>query len=291
MCWFHMIKIIEKKLKNVTNNIQIKNDIHWLQLSESDKRFNEAYSLFKKKWSSKNDKSINEFLDYFDKQWIKTLPGWYEGYAPGLPSTNNALQSFNSKIKKEVTKYERLSLEQFLSIFVDKFIVWSSKLISENFDHPRFFKHDFIIELSTWLEAFNLHASKEIKIIEKMSKNDSIYFIPTKSFDEKDGNLDYLILKYREMLKNSSFLNFDEYVYYKKKIRIIIFDKFNWQSSKCDCSNYHKNYHCKHILAIAMRHKLCESPFLDKNISIVSNLKRGRTADDTTGCLKKQKKL
>ena len=81
------------------------NDLTVLQKSESEQIFSTAFQLFKKKW-----KKYVSFLQYFEAQWINQLPGWYEGYAKCIPSTNNALESFNRVIKDQKTMREGLPL-------------------------------------------------------------------------------------------------------------------------------------------------------------------------------------
>ena len=70
---------------------------------------------------------INEFLEYFNLQWVNNLNGWYEGYSPDYPSTNNALEATNNVIKKESTLRERLSLGQFFSTLTKMIESWSNE--------------------------------------------------------------------------------------------------------------------------------------------------------------------
>lgn len=94
-------------------------DVNILQSSESSEIFLKASELFKEKWLKKNDPHIAKFIEYFTKQWLETLPSWYEGYAPGLPSTNNALEAKNRVLKDEVTQYNRYDVGRFLPLFED----------------------------------------------------------------------------------------------------------------------------------------------------------------------------
>jgi hypothetical protein len=132
MCWFHMRKAyedhssyaaIEKQFKE-----QIKQDIYTLQLCESEEIFDAAYALFKRKWLNKS-KAVENFInDYFDKIWIQQHPGWYEGFAPGIPSTNNGLESNNGFIKEQATLRKRLPLGRFLEIVKNEMIEkWSKE--------------------------------------------------------------------------------------------------------------------------------------------------------------------
>ena len=66
-------------------------------------------------WSKCENKEVNVFLDYFRDNW--TIEGknvWYEGYAMGLPTTSNSLESTHTYMK---SKHERKSkpLPDFLA--------------------------------------------------------------------------------------------------------------------------------------------------------------------------------
>ena len=93
----------------------IKQDICSLQLSESEAVFDAAYKLFKDKWLKVNSNKIptKKFFDYFESEWIQKHPGWYEGFAPGVPSTNNGLESTNRVIKDAGRYRVKLSLGRF----------------------------------------------------------------------------------------------------------------------------------------------------------------------------------
>ena len=122
MCWFHVVKAFEDHESFISipspHRQNIKQDICSLQLSENEELFNSAYILFKQKWMKVNSNKIpvKRFFDYFEAEWIQKHPGWYEGYAPGVPSTNNALESTNRVIKDEGTYRVKLSLGRFLEV-------------------------------------------------------------------------------------------------------------------------------------------------------------------------------
>jgi hypothetical protein len=110
------------------NKEKIKQDIYVLQLSESNEIFNCAYELFKKKWKQVKNQIVDQFMTYFDKIWILQRPGWYEGYAPGVPGTNNALESTNEKVKSQATLRTKLSLGRFLEVVTNEIISkWSKE--------------------------------------------------------------------------------------------------------------------------------------------------------------------
>lgn len=69
--------------------VKLKLDIHYLQTCPDESSFLMATELFFIKWRGLHDRKVNEFLQYFEHHWILKQSCWYEGAAPGYPSTNN----------------------------------------------------------------------------------------------------------------------------------------------------------------------------------------------------------
>ena len=65
--------------------------------------------------------TINTFISYYRRQWV------IEGYAPGLPSQNNALEGTNGVIKNESSFRERFPLGKFLHFAEKLASEWSEK--------------------------------------------------------------------------------------------------------------------------------------------------------------------
>ena len=72
--------------------------------------------------------------------------------------------------------------------------------------------------------------------------------------------------------------DFDSYIEYFRKVRIIKLDKENWAKSICSCSWYLKKYSCYHLIAVAAHEKLVEIPIEYKNVPLGAKPKRGRKA-------------
>ncbi len=72
--------------------------------------------------------------------------------------------------------------------------------------------------------------------------------------------------------------DFDSYIKYFRRVRIIKLDKWNWAKSSCSCSWYLKNYSCYHLIAVAAHEKLVEIPIEYKNVPLGAKPKRGRKA-------------
>jgi hypothetical protein len=111
----------KKKVKNIkcpVDRAQIWSDISSLQLAHSPENFKMATELFIKKWKQKKMPDVTTFIEYMDDHWIKINSNWYEGAAPGYPSSNNALESTNNDIKNSFTFRERLPMNEFLELLL-----------------------------------------------------------------------------------------------------------------------------------------------------------------------------
>lgn len=117
MCWAHAERAMKKKLLFIKDKElyeQLVKDLYSLQSSFSQSKFDIGYKLFREKWE-KVEGMTKYFDDYFEDEWINSSnQGWFEGLAPGYPSTNNGLESTNNVIKTIHTLKERVPLSQFL---------------------------------------------------------------------------------------------------------------------------------------------------------------------------------
>ena len=120
MCYFHVVKNVEKYLKG---NSKLKADLDALQVAKDQATFQVAAALFLKNWQTVNP----EFAKYFEDQWISKNANWFEGATPGKPSTNNGLEGTNAIIKSQHTLRERLPVGKFLHSAVDVVEAWSNK--------------------------------------------------------------------------------------------------------------------------------------------------------------------
>jgi hypothetical protein len=77
------------------------------------------------KWAKYTD-----FCDYFQREWLLKNRMWYEGAGPCIPSTNNALESTNSSIKKEDTFRDRKGLHEFKIMLLEMASKWSKDYTS-----------------------------------------------------------------------------------------------------------------------------------------------------------------
>ena len=117
ICWAHVNRKIDERLRGVEETIRgaITNDFEVFQSTITEPHINQAFELLYKKWQALNNQKINDMFQYFRDQWLtESNIGWYESYASGFPSTNNALEATNDVIKDKATLRDRLPIRDFL---------------------------------------------------------------------------------------------------------------------------------------------------------------------------------
>ena len=128
-CWAHVVMNMDKQIVRVRDKetrVAIREDIFLLQLCPDEDSFHHAAALFLTKWESSDKDGVASFLEYFQGSWLQRNYTWFEGYAPGFPSTNNGLEALNMIIKRQHTFRERHDLGRFLSIVEqDIVLTWS----------------------------------------------------------------------------------------------------------------------------------------------------------------------
>lgn len=262
MCWFHMKKCVKDHLRNkdwaidkVTRN-RILVDVGQLQLCWG-KEFGPAAQLFKAKWI---EQGHDKFVRYFAANWLDKNANWYEGASPGSPSTNNAVESFNSIIKKKATLRKTLPLSRFLNLIQGKIEMWSKEMS---------YVAQPTISQKTWLAAYNL--VKEKRLMEETRVGDrSHLFCPLKG----------------KMLSKSCIVSFnrrdwktfDEFSSAAQKFHFITFinSRDDWRDSVCSCRVFQKTYVCKHVVGVAIIRKYVKVPYAIKAIPIGGKVGPGR---------------
>jgi hypothetical protein len=109
MCYFHVVNFCKENLRSHLAATQkvICDQIYHLQCSVSEQEFEGRYRKVSARWRF----DFPEFTRYFNMQWISGHFTNWKIYcsAPGIASTNNALESFNDVIKRCYTLNARHS--------------------------------------------------------------------------------------------------------------------------------------------------------------------------------------
>jgi hypothetical protein len=152
---------------------KIREDISELPLARSEDDFKAAKFLFLKKY--KTEDGLKDFLSYFVREHLDQRDGWFEGRAPGFPSTNNGLEATNSWIKRQGTFRERLSLGLLMQFMYNQIASWFMQRNRNSVDAKNFLLEP-LLTLNLETRAFNWVSGKpDIKY--RTMTNHTMYFI------------------------------------------------------------------------------------------------------------------
>ena len=239
MCWAHMIRCVDKRLKSIPAKMrnEIRSDIEFLQLSSSETISTKGFDLFKTKWQNKSV-AIDNLFDYFIEQWISQCPGWYEGFAPGIPSTNNALESTNRQIKESGTFREKRDLAHFVSI-VENTIVrnWSIERDISTVNSKPFHLEPKVI-IRNFTAAYNWLEKRKDVVKIRVNATERLYYIPagssktTLSRNEVDSFIDKHV--------NCNWVSFEQSKKDESSIYCVRLNRDSWLSGECTCPFFQK---------------------------------------------------
>lgn len=261
MCWAHMYRCYKKHLHLVESEQSredLKKDIKLLQLCPDPETFKKASQLFFRKW-----KSETKFLEYLNKVWFGSLATWYEGFAFCVPSTNNALESFNLVIKLEETLREKLPLSQFKDQLLESASNFSKYYLS------RVVIKVPTLKLSDWTGGYQwAKASKKLSA-DRTSASEIQFFCPgnvhTKSKPIEKSSLTERDINRFTRRTWTDWKQFEERAFAVAQVSM---DESNWKLAKCTCEKFQKEFKCKHVIGVAIRRKLVQPPPAAKQIPI-----------------------
>ncbi|RNA00865.1 hypothetical protein BpHYR1_033902 [Brachionus plicatilis] len=197
------------------------------------------------------------------KEWIKSKNfGWFEGHAPGYPSTNNALEGTNQSIKKVHTFRDRIPFSHFLErakIILNR---WSTDQVT-----IKKWEDEPMIKDAYWFDAL---AYAQKKPFLKYDKTCDIYLLTLDKMVDLEQYLDNLecdgdCIDECEFVSN---LDLNTFFRYNDSVRLVKLDEQNWKFSSCSCRDYLKDYMCQHIIVVLLSKKSIQVPekYLDSVI-------------------------
>lgn len=243
-CYFHVSVNCHKKLKvhvkDEKDRARIKSDINFLQLCQNEEVFNKAGSLFIEKWENK----YGNFTSYFKRQHLEQFPNWYEGKAMFSPSTNNALESRNGKIKQQWTNHKRLPMNEMMTLLTKMLKNWSLDLIQKPFVIKPIYTNDEIIE------AY-IYGKKDILIMAD-PEDDKVWWLPKCD----SGKVTNRAIRNIKTLNWNSFNKFKDCNFELCKVSTHDpEDALNLIPTTCTCTRFYKDFKCNHALGVEIRLK------------------------------------
>ena len=269
-CWSHVNRNCDHRLvciKDTKIKDSIKADLKNIQMSHNTKTFEKLCALFIKKWKQLDDTNVNTFCDYLNDNWIEKNEKWYEGAAPGYPSTNNGNEGTNQDIKDSYTFRERLPLNQFLALMLNIAKSWSIDRNPTQGSEKKIYKEPPLTD-RRWSDAIKFAISKTV--VEQI--HDSYYF----NYDLETKITYTAINLYKKYVDDFKFKTFDDYVNIVSTVCRVVVNHENWKLSTCICYDYQKQYMCKHVLGLVIRARLVTPPSHAIDFEFNQKQKRGR---------------
>lgn len=269
-CYFHVKKAIKSRnFNNKNNKHRILDDLSRLQASSDVTTFDKGSQLFVKKWIKKE----NEFVQYMEKYWLKhENKFFFEGSMPKTPSTNNALESTNGKIKIDFNLKHRYKMSEFKGKVMEMIRAFST----EYRDGAKRVDWEVPISAAVWKESLDW-ANSTKKVVEEKDSTTYVahYYIPS----NKDKIIEPKDLK---MYKEQSWTTFDNFCTNIEMIWHIKITNNNIITATCTCPSYLKHYVCRHMLGIGLRLQLVSPPLQARKLSQRKN-RRGRPKNNGSG--------
>lgn len=247
-CFAHVMMNCDKRMKTEVpdekERKKIKSDICTLQLCQSEDIFLKAAELFIKKYEVK----YNTFTMYFRQQHVNQFPNWYEGKAMFAPSTNNALESRNGKVKQLWTNHRRLPMNEMI-VLVDKMINdWSLDLVQNPFVEAPIYTEDEIID------AY-IYAKKNVEVLEDPDNSSDDEYKVWWVAEDETKTITSRMIRNVKMMNYNNFEKFKEVNFSVLKIQTNEKHESSTIPAMCNCRNFYKSFKCVHALGTAIRLK------------------------------------
>jgi len=211
-------------------------------------------------------------LDYFQKQWAENNNGWFEGYAPGLPSQSNSIEATHRVMKKDLKhKKSRLSVfchsqEKPHGLVYE----WSMQRASHHKLRSKEKDDDGqpIVQLASnknqkvfytkpdysdkVVDAAYKHKIEHSPVFLCISEKDCVYLTARDGHEPtKEEYKSYL-----ERLKSCDWDDLDELNEDVNSFYIINLNEKDWENSRCTCESCLKDLVCYHVVILAAKRRL-----------------------------------
>lgn len=178
------------------------------------------------------------------------------------PSTNNAVESWNSNIKDE--KSERCLFP--FNVFKNKILEWTKEWSNEYPSGAKTFNKIPTVDLPLWTDAYKW--VKQNKPIKRYVDSAGLIFYKFAAGEAQ------VVKNWTILSKWTTFKEFKDRFQLGRKTYIQ--DADEWMNGSCSCPSYMKKYICKHIVGLAIRLKYVTPPVEAKALPLNQKRKRGR---------------
>lgn len=276
MCWYHVLYNVNKqKFRSPENKELIKKDLTNIHYLCSEELFDQAFELFVKKWLEKEP----DFCQYFDTYYMKRNKNWFH-IEDRIPTTNNAIESFHSSLKTHQTYWQKKGISEFknraLEIVEERSREYNPA-INEKPKNP--FAEEATISGKLKSKGFEL-AKSPLQFVSVNDGNSQVIYCRSKYDTIGQQNVDAFL-----NIEWDKFEEFDKFIEAANSMRVITFPGgvVDWKNAKCTCSEYIKEFMCKHIIAVAVRVKVLKPDTDPDDEPLKPNRKKGRPKKFTKG--------
>ena len=264
MCWAHVIRNIDKKLKSVPQQQRgpFRNDLLVLQCATTSVEFTNGWQLLKRYYSSQAD--LLPILEYIETNWIcSDTANWFEGFMPGYPSTNNGLERANRTLKDDYTLHVKLGMAQFLKKMEEAVSSWSLKEGRDSFKEEKEYC------LRDWTDAWQWHAANPPRLRVLAQTSPEAYLVPAQQHHQEFAANCTAYLRHTQQGFNA----WTDYRFHRESVWLVARHSGGWL---CSCPVGVKHGCCKHTLGMAIKCGDVVAPDEAKSVPLGHRRKRGR---------------
>lgn len=252
MCYFHVIKNVKKMMASKypvkqDDRDKVLKDIGKIHNSHSKVVFDRSIHLFSEKWT----REYADFCKYFVDVWHVKHPGWYNGFLPKCPSTNNGTEGFNSALKRNHTYRELMPLG---ALNIELFRLLRSKSLKyETKNIPK----EITIEVDLWITAIDWKTKLNRSISVAINSTKTTYYVPSTISISNDIFLTSDSVKiYNEM----EAADFDDFMHLMSSMWRIDINTADFENSTCSCPQWVSQGICKHVIGIGITLNVLQPP-------------------------------
>jgi hypothetical protein len=226
-------------------------DTKLLAALPSEEQFLVGLDLLGVKWT-KIDKAI---IDWFLKYWgTERTRNWFVSFTPpGLPNTNNSLESRNKLIKMFVTMHDRFSIGVFMHKLKNHLYSLSLESVRQEFKLTPADSRKVWVGAQTWLLTMKVPFQKK-KVI--LSGRAGRIFVPADEFLKSVSSSKQLMAGLKEFNKSALSLPDEKFNSYVSRITsFYVLEPITPNGHthySCSCPMYHKYASCKHALGASI---------------------------------------
>ena len=249
-----MIKNCRKQLENQVSNQSLRNDmlqsIYYIQIAGSEAEFNILNRFF----SDKYKPIAPTFIAYYEKEWLQDLKYWFKGAHHLFPSNNNGLEGANNSLKVWQFR-DRLPVNEFISSMIEYVHRYS---IERNADSESSFSSEILLTTKVHTDAYLWAKTLQQREYNAFETDAGDRFLVVKS-NSSDSNVALRDLLEMFLKRNQTWPE-DGLEIRRNHFISAIFLKICESSVECSCSEFLKNYICKHSLGIMQQLEMVNVP-------------------------------